>query len=235
MSESGARSKVEQLRRQEASERRRRLIAIGAVSAAVVGVIGVAGYLTLSGEEADPATGQGLVGVGTAATCLEDELVPANGSGEHVETQVDYETTPPAFGPHRPLWEQVVPGRKFYTADDRPEVEALVHNLEHGYTVLWYDDTVANDEEALDAVEEITEKFPGPAVAEGKFIAVPWTAEDGEPFPGDNHVALSHWSVKGEGQTGQGVIRYCTGPDGAEVDDFMTAWPYSDSPEPFAG
>ncbi|MGH3682534.1 MAG: DUF3105 domain-containing protein, partial [Natronosporangium sp.] len=28
--------------------------------------------------------------------------------------------------------------RGFYTPDDRPRVEQLVHNLEHGYTVLWY-------------------------------------------------------------------------------------------------
>ena len=35
--------------------------------------------------------------------------------------------------------------RKFYTEDDRPELEALVHNLEHGYTILWYDETIADD------------------------------------------------------------------------------------------
>ena len=235
MSESGARSKVEQLRKQEAGERRRRMIAIGAVSAAVVGVIGVTAFLAVSGEEADPAAGQGPVGIGSNATCTDDELIPADGGGDHVETDVTYDTTPPAFGPHRPIWEQVAAGRKLYEADDRPEIESLVHNLEHGYSILWYDQSVADDSDAMDAVEEIVDKFPGPAVAEGKFIAVPWLAEDGDPFPDGNHVALSHWSVKGDGQTGQGVIRYCSGPNGDEVDDFVTAWPYSDSPEPFAG
>ena len=235
MSESGARSKVEQLRKQEQSERRRRLIAVGAVSAVVAGGIAVAATLALGGESADPSAGQGLVGIGADATCGEDVLTPADGGGDHVETPVSYDTSPPSFGPHRPLWEQVGTGRKLYEADDRPEVEALVHNLEHGYTILWYDQTVADDGDAMDAVEEIVDKFPGPAVAEGKFIAVPWLAEDGDPFPDDNHVALSHWSVKGDGETGQGVIRYCSGPSGDEVDDFVQTWPYSDSPEPFAG
>ena len=235
MSESGARSKVEQLRQQEASERRRRLIAVAAVSALVAGGIAVAATLALGGESADPAAGQGLVGIGSDATCQDDELIPASGGGDHVETDVTYKTAPPAFGPHRPIWEQVAAGRKFYEAGDRPEVESLVHNLEHGYTILWYDQTVADDSDALDAVEEIADKFPGPAVAEGKFIAVPWLAADGDPFPDGSHVALSHWSIKGDGETGQGVIRYCSGPSGAEVDDFMATWPYSDSPEPFAG
>ena len=32
--------------------------------------------------------------------------------------------------------------------DDRPTLEALVHNLEHGYTILWYDETIADDDDA---------------------------------------------------------------------------------------
>ena len=35
--------------------------------------------------------------------------------------------------------------RKFYTSDDRPAVATLVHNLEHGFTLLWYDETIADD------------------------------------------------------------------------------------------
>ena len=34
---------------------------------------------------------------------------------------------------------------RFYTKDSRPELEALVHNLEHGFTILWYDETAADD------------------------------------------------------------------------------------------
>ena len=29
-----------------------------------------------------------------------------------------------------------------------PTLESLVHNLEHGYTILWYDETIADDDEA---------------------------------------------------------------------------------------
>ena len=40
---------------------------------------------------------------------------------------------------------------KFYTAEDSPEIETLVH----GYTVLWYDQTVADDPAQLPAIEHM--------------------------------------------------------------------------------
>ena len=49
--------------------------------------------------------------------------------------------------------------RKFYTDKDRPELEALVHNLEHGYTILWYDDTIADDPDELNVIDAIADKF----------------------------------------------------------------------------
>ena len=63
-----------------------------------------------------------------------DGEVAAAGTGEHVDTKVDYETVPPSHGAH--FAAPAVSDRKFYTAADRPELETLVHNLEHGYTVL---------------------------------------------------------------------------------------------------
>ena len=77
-----------------------------------------------------------------------------DGNQEHVPTghPVDYDDAPPAFGQH---WnERASPdpmARKFYTAEDRPELGTLVHNLEHGYTILWYDETVADDSDAMNA------------------------------------------------------------------------------------
>ena len=51
--------------------------------------------------------------------------------------------------------------RKLYTADDRPELETLVHNLEHGYTILWYDETVAADDDAMTSSRAIADKLAG--------------------------------------------------------------------------
>ena len=68
-----------------------------------------------------------------ASACLKVETKPADGTQQHepTGTQVKYTTAPPAFGSH---WNEqnVAPApfnRKFYTEKDRPELEALVHNL----------------------------------------------------------------------------------------------------------
>ena len=46
------------------------------------------------------------------------------------EGVLTHDTVPPSFGPHRPIPAPFE--RRFYTAQDRPEIETLVHNLEHG-------------------------------------------------------------------------------------------------------
>ena len=154
--------------------------------------------------------------------------------------QVTYATAPPAFGNH---WNEpdAAPAafeRKFYSPEDRPEVESLVHNLEHGYTVLWYDETVADDEAAVTELRGLAAKFADSDNLRSKFIAVPWTSEDGAPFPDSMHVAFSHWSVGGDGDpSGEqtGAWQYCSETSGEALDTFMTEYPYTDSPEPEAG
>ena len=34
-----------------------------------------------------------------------------------------------------------------------------MHNLEHGYTILWYDETIADDDDMMNAIEGIADKF----------------------------------------------------------------------------
>jgi hypothetical protein len=156
-------------------------------------------------------------------------------------TRGDYADSPPGFGLHWPEWAEF--GRKFYTAEDRPEVERLVHNEEHGYTILWYDQTVAADADQLQTVEDIAATFDGDAAAgspeyeEAKLIAAPWTDEDGEPFPGGAHVALTRWAAEGDDaieDKGMGVWQYCGQPSGEAVQDFMDDYPASNSLEPGA-
>jgi len=179
-----------------------------------------------------------------ASACQKVKTREATGNQEHVATgtTVDYEDAPPAFGAH---WNEanVAPDpmeRKLYTADDRPAVEALVHNLEHGYTILWYDETAANDDAMMDDIRGIATKFKGTSNLRLKFKAVPWTEEDGEPFPEGQHVAYTHWSIGGAGNdvsdtsTQVGVWQYCSEPSGEALEDFMTEYPYMDSPEPNA-
>jgi hypothetical protein len=163
----------------------------------------------------------------------------AEGSGNHVDDgqQVFYDDAPPAFGQHWNVFGKApVPiGREFYTESDRPELEQLVHNLEHGFTILWYDETVAEDADQLTELRAIARKFSDTTDRRNAFIVAPWTEEDGADFPDGQHVALTHWSVGGVGETdGEqvGVWQYCEAPSGEAVDTFVRDYPQQDSPEP---
>ena len=235
------RAVVEELRReQQRAERRRTLMIIGAAAAVGLLIIGMAtwSYLGSTSEQREIA-GRDLDTFGVPAAeagCTEVQATEAEGSSDHrpMGSALDYETSPPAAGPHYPTWAEI--NRKFYSVADRPDVGLLVHNLEHGYNVLWYDASVADDEEAISEVEAVAEKFAGTDY-ENKFIAVPWTAEDGEPFPDGAKYALTHWSMGGtngnpEGQ--QGINQWCQELSGEAIAQFVEDYPYTDSPEPGA-
>jgi hypothetical protein len=155
---------------------------------------------------------------------------------------VNYTTAPPAFGPH---WNEagvapVTMARKFYSPSDRPPLEALVHNLEHGYTIVWYDATANKDGEEIAQLRAIASKFPGDSNMRYKLKIVPWlpSDENGKKFPDGKHIAITHWSAGGDGQTDAskqvGVFQYCSTVSGAALKSFMTKYPYTDSPEPAA-
>ena len=146
--------------------------------------------------------------------------------------------SPPSSGPHYPVWAPF--NKKFYTLDDRPAIPNLVHNLEHGYTILWYDETIADDDAAIAELRAIADKLAGTSNLRTKFKAVPWTSEDegGKKFPEGQHVAFTHWSVGRSGGTDaesqEGVWQYCSDVSGEALSDFMLEYPYTDSPEPGA-
>jgi hypothetical protein len=229
-------------RQQRARERRRGFVLVGLCGLVAAAIVGVAAYQLTGDDDAEAVdlSSQPMEALGAPpSACDAATTVPIQSSTEHVpaDQQVVYATAPPAFGQH---WSEagLAPApfsEKYYTARDRPELEVLVHNLEHGYTILWYDETVAGDEGQLDVVEAIADKFAGVNDLRAKFIAAPWTSEDeGEEgaFPDGKHVALSHWSFD---TAGSGVLQYCDEPSGAALQQFMLDHPYSDSPEPNAG
>ena len=76
-----------------------------------------------------------------------------------------------------------------------------MHNLEHGYTILWYDESIADDGDELTVIDGIADKFRSDSDnLRFKFIAAPWTSEDEKEsgkFPDGMHVAFSHWSAGG--------------------------------------
>jgi hypothetical protein len=183
---------------------------------------------------------------GPASSCGKVETKKADGNQQHepTGTQIKYDHAPPGFGSH---WNEagVAPApfnRKFYTAKDRPELEALVHNLEHGYTILWYDESAADDSSTMNVIEGLSDKFRADSSnLRFKFIAAPWTSADEKEsgkFPDGKHIAFSHWSAGGSGETDTtkqvGVFEYCSEPSGAALEKFMLDYPYTDSPEPDA-
>ena len=147
-------------RSRQQDEQRRRLLMAGAI--VVVVAAAVALFITLGGSGAD-ATG---------------EVIPIMAdASEHVDdgVTVDYSTNPPTSGPH--YASPAPPG--FY---EEPISDGyLVHNLEHGYAVFWYDCSQLSDAACEDLKDNLRD------VSEGaKRIAVP---REGMDTP----LALTTW------------------------------------------
>ncbi|MPZ60769.1 MAG: DUF3105 domain-containing protein [Propionibacteriales bacterium] len=241
------RARIERLERERKSAERKRMLLFSSVIAVIaLGIIGATGWSLWQDRQAERQAEQRAedpiseIGATEAqAGCDPVEQKPASGGGQHIPDgqPIEYPDTPPASGPHWDQWERFA--RTFYTADDRPDVERLVHNLEHGYSILWYDETIADDSEAMVQIQAIAKKYDGnerdPANA---FIAVPWTSEDRGDLPNGKHLALTHWWVDPENnQQGEetAVSRYCERPSGAVVEQFMEDYPQSEAREPGAG
>jgi hypothetical protein len=171
----------------------------------------------------------------SAAGCAPVAENAATGNQEHVAegTKVDYAQTPPDSGKHYPTPAPFA--KRFYTSDDRPEVETLVHNLEHGYTLVWYRDTLAKDQ--VDELSAIAKTFKDEAYNPNeKFIAAPWSEADGAGFPEGKNVVLARWYANPTNPTDtaaqKGIRQSCTTVSGAAIKDFMAKYPSTSAPEP---
>jgi len=237
-------AKIDAIRNQQKSSERRK-------NGMIVGVAVVMGLLVIGAAAWKPITdaldkrefqSKELSAIGAPASVCQDVTTTPAGddSGNHVEpgTPLEFADSPPTHGQHYSIWASM--DRKFYS-DDRPDLGELVHNLEHGYTILWYDETVADDDDQLALVKGIAAKFDtGDDNMRNKFKAAPWTSEDGKAFPEGQHVAFTHWSKGGAdvtdfSETQVGVSQFCSEVSGEALEKFMDEYPYMDSPEPNAG
>ncbi len=237
---------VEQMRKQaRAAERRRTIIVIAVCVAVALIIVSVAGYsIYQDRRETAALKKQQLTDIGSAATdagCGSIQEKKATVAGDHTTDPVDYPVVPPSFGPHNPSADDS--GAHLFTASDRPDVELLVHNLEHGWTIVWYDETAADDPDTMRELKATAAKFD----AEGndpKFnmIIAPWTSDDGggRPIPDGKHIALTHWSIhqpvykpptNDDPQEPFGESLYCDTFSGEALADFMKKYPYDDAPE----
>jgi hypothetical protein len=227
------RARVEAMRREQQARERRKsmlfivlavLVGIGLVSAAVI-----PSYL----QKRDDPANKDLSSFGVAAASAGcGEVLTVKGTNndkdrKHVTegTKEKYKTVPPSYGPHWPA--PAYPARAFYTERDRPQMEQLVHNLEHGYTIVWYDKSIkgAGLSELKDLAASARETdAAGPGK---KFIVSAWDESYGA-FPSGKHIAMSHWGAQDSHR------QLCGRVSGEAVSSFIEKYPSTDAPEPNA-
>lgn len=232
-------ARVEEVRKaQKGRERRTVLMIIAACAVLVLLLGGVITYGIFDAQRNQPENLILTMGAPAAsASCDPVTNDPASGNADHVGPgtnrtdikSVKYSTVPPTSGSH--FVQPVLDGRQFYTTKDTPAVETLVHNLEHGYTVLWYLPSEAGNDQ-LKQVASLGNKL---SPSQSKFIVAPWNDKYGT-FPDGKKYALSHWSAQtdaqGAVQSQSGHRMLCGSLSGEAVKSFVTQFPRTDAPEP---
>jgi hypothetical protein len=201
--------RLEQERKRKQQRRealRRNIITIGV---AVVVVVAVVFAIMSERQESDQP-----VGVAAAqAGCDQVEEVEAQ-EGEHIKEgtpHAPYSSDPPSSGPHF----EIPADTGFYRSPLEPE--RVVHNLEHGQIVIWYSESL--DEEQKDQLEEIVDD------ERLATVATPYSV-------GDSGYVLTAW-LAGESEegAGTGVLQRCETVSQAAVNEFRADY-QGRSPEP---
>ena len=175
---------AEQARRaqQRQAARRSNLVTAGIAAVVVVAVVA----LVLSGRD-DPGQ-QITVPAGVAASaagCTEIEQFPEQGR-EHIDLGAEhapYNSTPPTSGPH-----YGTPADAGFYPNPLPP-EQLVHNLEHGQIVIWYDPSAP--ESTLDGIQALVEG--GNREAQRSGFVEPLLAAPFEGLEQGSEYALTGW------------------------------------------
>jgi len=233
------RAMVEKMRQEQArKERLRSMLILGVSVVIVVGLLLAALIPYLKDQHAKnkvagtPVQKLGAslsaASCGTVITKAPTGTQRSGASGNHVNTgtKITYDAAPPAFGQHWPNFLTGPEIRNFYSPQDRPEVERLVHSLEHGHTMVWYDGTIKTSSQEYKDLQAIAAKYANTTTY---VNVVPWKSTDGAAFPSGKHVAMTHWTAKGSDQ--EGVWQYCGKASGAAISSFVKKYPNSDAPE----
>lgn len=225
---------IEKMQRDQARSDKRRTWTIVAVSI-IVG-LGIIAFPAIKLIQDSRIRNMAITDIGAKAGSAGCDAIiddKASGTLDHKPdgTKITYTVSPPSSGAHYQNWAPF--GKTFYAMSDRPAVENLVHNLEHGYTILWYNEAIANDKDKVGEIERIA-KAKLPDSAGGKFIAAPFKSTDGAAWPAGKNIAFSHWSA-GEASTAKGHRQFCAEPSGDALKQFMDKYPATDAQEPNGG
>ncbi|MGQ0464870.1 MAG: hypothetical protein ACT4QG_06080 [Sporichthyaceae bacterium] len=143
-------------------------------------------------------------------TPKEDAIVEAGKKNKYL-------TIPPSSGPRLAQAAQINEAG-YYTAANRPPVEALVGNLAEGWTVVWFDGAALgpNQKALIEQAAGILRKDP----RYSQFVAVEWDASYGR-LPDEGPITLTRW-VKGPGEAGHRA--YCNQASGELFRQWMAAY-----------
>jgi hypothetical protein len=144
-------------------------------------------------------------------------------------TEMNYEVVPPVSGLHWEQWDDLT--QQVYEVDERPELGKLVHSQEHGWTIVWYAESLADDDAAMAELQAASDTVNDAGAV--KVVFVPWTEDDGDAFPDDATIAMTHWTGSANGDELE-VRQFCTTINADAVLAFSERNPYTNSREPNA-
>ncbi|PSQ50669.1 hypothetical protein BRD19_00330 [Halobacteriales archaeon SW_7_65_23] len=145
------------VKQQEGNDKTDLPLAAIAIGVAIVAALGAMVYFfALGGSSADGIEGEPLPDSGDESLLTDVESFPSEGN-QHVSagTDIEYETMPPVSGPHY----QSAASAGFYT--ETPPLGELVHSLEHGAVVIYYDPAQMTDD-AEESLRKFAETHIGP-------------------------------------------------------------------------
>ncbi|MCM3886845.1 DUF3105 domain-containing protein [Frankia sp. R82] len=178
-------ARLEQLRREQTRKARQRALLIYGTSGVVLIalLVGIVIYSIADSNAKSKTHKVGYVAAASSAATAAGCTGTVNDSSQgstHVSTTVNYKASPPSSGSHNP--DPLPDGISFYNPASAIPTERAVHNLEHGFIVGWYD-------QSLPAAQ--VEKLRSLAANAGpRFIGVPWTRG---AFPDGKHFVLTAW------------------------------------------
>lgn len=152
--------------------RRGRLMKRVGIAALTLAVLGGGGFLVFNAVQASAQRDERMAALATEIGCgsvLTDDAgdLVDEGAG-HVGQPPAYENVPATSGPHFDQW--LPPGESVYDVPFDPTFEfRAVHNLEHGYVIMYYEQ---EGDGALD--QGVLEELTGLAESQRKVLLAPY-------------------------------------------------------------
>lgn len=160
--------------------RRSNIITIG-IAVVIITFVALV-VMSVREDKQAPSAPEGVTAA--QAGCDEIQEPPEEGR-DHVTGEVDYDTSPPTSGNHAET-----PADAGFYPNDLPK-ETVVHNLEHGQIVIWYDPSAP--QETIDALEKFADSANDPDNAGGgaePILAVPY-----DDIPSGKTFVITAWEA----------------------------------------